>query len=134
MERFVSENPGPVLRIGRDERVIYSNKAGKLFLQEWNIRVGEKVPISIGNFSNRAISRKDPEKTQIKVGKRIYLISFYPLEAEEQVNVYGFDITKYKKLVSIQLSIFLIYFSYKLNIYFFHHIYYKNRCILGRDL
>ena len=28
--------------------------------------------------------------------------------------------------VSIQLSIFLIYFSYKLNIYFFHHIYYKN--------
>jgi len=98
VERFVSENPDPILRIGRDERVIYSNKAGELFLQEWNIRVGEKVPISIGNFSKRVIFRKDPEKTQIKVGKRIYLVSFYPLEAEEQVDVYGYDITNYKKL------------------------------------
>lgn len=98
MERFVSENPDPVLRIGRDERVIYSNKAGELFLQEWNIRVGEKVPISIGNFSKRVISREDPEKTQIKVGKRVYLVSFYPLKGEEQVDVYGFDITDHKKL------------------------------------
>lgn len=98
MERFVSENPDPVLRIGRDERVIYSNKAGELFLQEWNIRVGEKVPISIGNFSKRVISRKDPEKTQIKVEKRVYLVSFYPVKGGEQVDVYGFDITDYKKL------------------------------------
>jgi len=29
---------------------------------------------------------------------------------------------KTRYFVSIQLSIFLIYFSYKLNIYFFHHI------------
>jgi len=98
VERFVSQNPDPVLRINGDERVIYSNKAGELFLHEWNIRVGEKVPISIGNLSKRVISRKYPEKIQIKVGKRIYLASFYPLEEDKQVEVYGFDITDYNKL------------------------------------
>ncbi len=98
METFVSENPNPVLRIRGDGRVIYSNKAGELFLQEWGISVGEKVPSSIGNFSKRVISLNNPEKKEIKVGKRVYLVSFHPLEGEEQVNIYGFDVTDYRKL------------------------------------
>jgi len=98
VERFVSQSPDPALRIGRDGRVIYSNRAGELFLHEWSITVGEKVPLSIGNFVKRVISLSNPEKTEIKVGKKIYLISFHPLEREEQVNVYGFDITNHKKL------------------------------------
>jgi PAS domain S-box-containing protein len=98
VERFVSQSPDPVLRIGKDGRVIYSNRAGELFLEKWGIRVGEKVPLYIGHFAKRVISRNNPEKTEIKVEKKVYLISFYPLEGEEQVNVYGFDITNQKKL------------------------------------
>jgi hypothetical protein len=40
VERFVSQSPDPVLRIGKDGRVIYSNRAGELFLEKWGIRVG----------------------------------------------------------------------------------------------
>lgn len=98
VERFVSQSPDPVLRIGRDGRIIYSNRAAELFLQEWGIKIGEKVPLSIGNIVKRVISRKNPEKTEIKIRKRFYLFSFHPLEGEEQVNVYGFDITNHKKL------------------------------------
>ena len=98
MERFVSQNPDPVLRVGKDGRVIYSNGAGELFLQEWGIKIGEKIPLSIGNLAKRVISRNNPEKTQIKIGKKVYLVSFNPLEGEEQANVYGFDITNQQKL------------------------------------
>lgn len=98
METFVSDSPNPILRLGRDGRVIYSNKAGELFLQEWGIRVGEKVPLYIGYFAKRVISLNNPEKTEIKVKEKVYLISFHPLEEEEQVNIYGFDITNQKKL------------------------------------
>lgn len=98
MEKFVSGNPDPLLRVGKDGRVIYSNRAGELFLQEWDIRIGEKVPLSIENFVKRVISQDNPEKTEIKVGKKVYLVSFHPLEGEEQVNVYGSDTTSQKKL------------------------------------
>jgi len=98
VEKFVSQNPDPVLRIGSNGRVIYSNEAGELFLQEWGIKIGGKIPLSLGNLVKRVISRENPEKTEIKVGKRVYLVSFNPLEGGEQVNAYGFDITSYKKL------------------------------------
>ncbi|WP_240664734.1 histidine kinase dimerization/phosphoacceptor domain -containing protein [Methanosarcina sp. MSH10X1] len=98
MEKFVIHSPDPLLRIGKDGRVIYSNETAELFLQEWGITTGEKVPYSIGNIVKRVIARNNPEKTEIKLRKRVYLISFYPLEGEGQVNVYGFDVTNHKKL------------------------------------
>jgi PAS domain S-box-containing protein len=41
----------------------------------------------------KVISRNNPEKMEIKVGKRVYLISFYPSPEGESVNIYGFDIS-----------------------------------------
>ncbi|MFY9338171.1 MAG: histidine kinase dimerization/phosphoacceptor domain -containing protein [Methanosarcina flavescens] len=98
VENFVSQSPYPVLRIGRDGRVIYSNRAAELILHEWGIKIGEKVPSSIENTVKRVISRVNPEKTEMKFRKKVYLVSFHPLEGEDQVNVYGFDVTNHKKL------------------------------------
>ena len=65
-----------------------------------NIRgvgVGEKLPSSIGDFVQRVISRNSPEKMEIKVGKRVYLVTFHPLPEKECVNIYGFDISDQKE-------------------------------------
>lgn len=98
MENFVSQNPDPVLRIGKDGIVDSSNRTGELLLHEWGIKVGDKVPSFIENFAKRVISQNNSEKTEVKVKKRVYLLSFYPLPKEEQVDVYGFDVTDQKKL------------------------------------
>ena len=46
----------------------------------------------------RVISRNSPEKMEVKVGKRVYLVVFHPLPEEECVNISGFDISDQKEV------------------------------------
>ena len=98
MERLEFQNPNPVLRAGANGRIIYSNAAGEALLCRWDIKVGEKLPHSVENLIKRVISRADPEKMEVKVGKKVYLTAFYPVPGKEYVNIYGFDISGQKKL------------------------------------
>ncbi|WP_410509350.1 PAS domain-containing protein [Methanosarcina hadiensis] len=90
-------NFNPVISVEKDGTVLYSNEAGKILLQELDVRVGEKLPSYIGAFVQRAISREGIEKIEIKIGKKIYFFIFYPLPEHECVNVYGFDTGDRKK-------------------------------------
>jgi hypothetical protein len=71
MKHFPAKSPNPVLRIGKDGTDLYSNEAGKLLLLEWGVKIGEKLPSSIGDIAQRVISRNSPEKMEVKVGKRV---------------------------------------------------------------
>jgi len=90
--------PNPVLSVEKDGTVLYSNNAGYLLLHEWGVRVGEKLPSSIGDIVRRVISRNSPEKIEVKVGKSVYLVVFHPLSIQECVNISGFDISGQKEL------------------------------------
>ncbi len=98
MEQFPAKNPNPVLSVEKNGTVLYSNGAGEPLLHEWGIRVGEKLPSYIVDFVQRVISRNNPEKIEVKVGNKIYLVAFHPLPEEECVNIYGFDISEQKEL------------------------------------
>ncbi|MHC1757851.1 MAG: PAS domain S-box protein [Methanosarcina sp.] len=98
MEQFPAKNPNPVLSAKKDGTVLYSNGAGEPLLHEWSTGVGEKLPSFILDFVQRVISRNSPEKMEVKVGKRVYLVAFHPLPEEECVNIYGFDISDQKEL------------------------------------
>ena len=98
MEQFPATNPNPVLSVGKDGTVLYSNEAGEPLLHEWGVGVGEKLPSHIGDIVQRVISQNSPEKMEVKAGKRVYLVSFHPLPEEECVNIYGFDISDQKEL------------------------------------
>ena len=98
MEQLVFQNPNPVLRASTDGKVIYSNPAGKILLNRWDIGIGEKLPRSIENLVKRVITRDDPERIEVRVGKKVYLLAFYPVPEKEYVNVYGFEISGQKKL------------------------------------
>ena len=60
MEQFPSKNPNPVLRAGRNGRIIYANRASDPLLREWGIEVGEKLPSSIGSVVREVIHRNRP--------------------------------------------------------------------------
>jgi PAS domain S-box-containing protein len=98
MEQFPAKNPNPVISVGKDGIVLYSNSAGEPLLHEWNVKVGEKVPSHIGDFVQRVTSQNNPEKMEVKVERRTYLVAFHPLHEEECVNIYGFDISDQKEL------------------------------------
>jgi transcriptional regulator of aromatic amino acid metabolism len=79
IEHFPAMNPNPVLSVGKDGTVLYSNEAGEPLLHEWSVRVGEKLPSSFVDLVLRVISRNSPEKMEVKVGNKIYLVAFHPL-------------------------------------------------------
>ncbi|AKB28619.1 sensory transduction histidine kinase [Methanosarcina siciliae T4/M] len=98
MDQLVSKNPNPVLRAGTDGSIFYSNKAAEPLLYIWDIGGQGKLPHSMETIIKRVVSRNDPEKIEVKVGKKLYLIDFQPVPEKEFVNIYGLDISEQKKL------------------------------------
>lgn len=98
MEHFPEKNPNPVLSAEKDGTVLYSNEAAKPLLLEWGVEIGEKLPSSIEELVQRVISSNSPEKIEVKVGKKVYLVVFHPLPEQECVNISGFDISDQIKL------------------------------------
>ena len=82
MEQFPATNPNPVLNAGKDGIVLYSNMAGEPLLHEWDVLVGEKLPLHIENIVQRVISLSSPEKIEVEAGNNVYLVSFHPLPEE----------------------------------------------------
>ncbi len=60
-------------------------------------RVGAKLPSDIRDYVQRTLAQNVPEKIEVQLEKRTYLISFHPLPEEECVNIYGFDISDQNK-------------------------------------
>jgi PAS domain S-box-containing protein len=98
VEQTSAMNENPVLSVDKNGCVLYSNEAGNLLLNEWRMEVGEKLPSSIVDLVQRVISRNRPEKMEVKVRKRVYLVIFSPLPEQECVNISGFDISDQKDL------------------------------------
>jgi PAS domain-containing protein len=84
--------------VEKDETVIYSNAASEPLLHEWGVKAGVKLPSDIRDFVQRAHVQNVPEKIEVQVEKRTYLIAFHPLPEEECVNMYGFDVSECKEL------------------------------------
>ena len=75
LKQSSATNPNPVVSVGKDGTVLYSNVAGEPLLHEWSVIVGEKLPSHIEDFVQRVISRNSPEKMEVKAGKRVYLVT-----------------------------------------------------------
>ncbi|MGB9940762.1 PocR ligand-binding domain-containing protein [Methanosarcina sp.] len=97
MDQFPAINSNPVLSVAKDGVILYSNEAGKPLLYDWGVRIGEKLPLNLEIFVQRAISRKSIEKIEVNMGKKVYFIVFHLLPEQECVNIYGFDISDRKK-------------------------------------
>ena len=98
LEQLTAKNPNPVFSVAKDGTVIYSNEASETLLYGWGAGVGEKLPSSIVDLVQRVISQNNPERMEVKVGKKVYFVSFHPLPEEECVNLYGFDVSDQKEL------------------------------------
>jgi hypothetical protein len=96
MEQFPAKNPNPVLSVGKDGTVLYSNEAGEPLLHEWAITVGERLPPHLIAVVNCVTSINAQQKIEVKAGNRVYSVLFHPLPEEEYVNIYGFDISDQK--------------------------------------
>jgi len=97
-EQSLAIDSNPVLSVAKDGVILYSNKAGEPLLRDWGVVVGEKLPLNLEIFVQRAISRRSIEKIEVAMGKKVYFIVFHPSPEQEYVNIYGFDISDRKKV------------------------------------
>lgn len=97
MEQFPEKNTNPVLNVANEGVILYSNETGEPLLNEWDVKVGEKLPSHVGNIVQKVLSQNSPEKMEVKAGNRTYLVVFSPLPEQECVNISGFDISAQKK-------------------------------------
>jgi PAS domain S-box-containing protein len=98
MGEFILNSPYPVLRIGKEGIVLYTNEAGKFLLEFFKIRVGERLPAGILDAVRRTSLRKKPKQIELKAGEKIYSICFTPSSADETIILSAFDITSYKQV------------------------------------
>ena len=102
MNAKVEQNPtanlNPILSISLHGIILHTNEASKPILAEWGVRVGDKLPLSIGEIVQKVISLNSPEKIEVEVGNKVYLIVFHPLLEQECLNISGFYISYQKNL------------------------------------
>ena len=97
LARFPSENPNPVIRISADGTIMHSNPAGRVLLDDWHRKVGEKAPQSWRQYVKRIIQSGKGEVLEVSVGERGYDLTIAPIPEAEYVNVYGTETTGRKQ-------------------------------------
>ena len=98
LAKFPSENPNPVLRISKDGKILYSNKASEQLLSRWNSDIGKTVPEKWCNLITKAFaSGKTQEEEEEEEEVKIFSITITPIKETGYANLYASDITERKK-------------------------------------
>jgi len=89
LARFPSENPDPVLRVSKDNVILYSNPAANRLFGE-QVGVGKPLPNSFHiNYGLHG-------QAEVKYGNQTFLFSTAPMADAGYFNLYALDITELK--------------------------------------
>ncbi|MHC4269685.1 MAG: PAS domain S-box protein [Planctomycetota bacterium] len=94
LAKFPSENPNPVLRISKDGKVLFSNKAGMFFLNTWGCKQNETVPENIRKVISDVLSTGSSRQREETFRDFVFSLTVMPVKHEGYVNLYGLDVTE----------------------------------------
>ena len=94
LAKFPEENPNPVLRVERDGKLVYANKASRALLDEWRCEVDKYIPQLYQNVVMEALSTQITKAVDVRCGEIVYSLLFVPIQEAGYVNLYGRDMTE----------------------------------------
>lgn len=94
---FPEENPFPVLRAGRDGKLLYANRAAEGILAQWQCSVGSSVPEPVRQELTEALKGGNSREMEINCGDRFISLVLVPIAGRHYVNFYGRDLTDRKR-------------------------------------
>jgi hypothetical protein len=97
LARIPAESPSPVLRIGRNGQVLYSNHAGNGALLTLGLRVGDFVSGEWMETLTNAFAEGVKHEFEAIFQGRAYAFLVVPLPEPGYANFYGMDITARKR-------------------------------------
>ena len=95
--RFPSENPNPILRVGRDGTLLYANEASFMLLRDWQLEIGKPAPLMLREAASETLTQRVGKIIDTEHGQRIISFSVAPVVNAGYANFYGRDITEFKK-------------------------------------
>jgi PAS domain S-box-containing protein len=97
LARFPGENPYPVMRIDRDGKLVYANKASQPFLEVWNCEAGQILPQTWRDLAVETLATEQGKNADVRCGDIIYSVMFVPVPEAGYVNLYGREVTEQVK-------------------------------------
>ena len=94
--KFPSENPNPVIRIGRDGCCLYANEACSEMLT-WKLEIGKSTPAVLQDIVTDVFTQKFTKTMEIEHNNRIILVQAIPILNSDYANLYIQDITERKR-------------------------------------
>jgi len=95
---FPDENPNPVMRLSREGRVVYANRASAPLLLNWNQQQGESIKGEGMSMLVEAIKFGTQRQQDITCGDKVFTVVFAPVADSDYLNVYALDTTSKKKV------------------------------------
>ena len=93
ISRFPTQNPNPVLRIDKNNNIIFANSPGKKFVKSWDKKGKNYIPGFLKKSINEALKSKKNTEIEVNHDNKTFLFSIVPIPDEEYVNIYGMDVT-----------------------------------------
>ncbi len=94
--KFPSENPNPVIRMGRDGCLLYANEACSKMLT-WKLEIGKSAPAVLQDIVTDVFTQKFTKTMEIEHNNRMILVQAIPILNSDYANLYIQDITERKR-------------------------------------
>lgn len=95
--RFPGESPHPVLRVASDGRLLYANATSSKLLRMFNCEVDQYLPDHWLGLIRESFDSGRNKEIEAQAGDTIYSLVLTPIVDADYVNIYGRDITEYKR-------------------------------------
>ena len=94
ISKLPDENPNPIFRAGATREILYANKAATTVLTDWNIHVGNSLPVIFHESIETALALKENQKLELSHRENLFTFELMPVIESGYINIYGRDITK----------------------------------------
>jgi signal transduction histidine kinase len=96
LSRLPDENPNPVLRISKEGKLLYFNRASLQLLRLSNADPTTSLPTEWQKLTREAFDQHTNKTIEWEFPENYFAITFSPVIEHNYVSVYGFDITEQK--------------------------------------
>lgn len=94
---FPEQNPFPVLRVDREGKLLFANRASAELLKEWQWAVGESVQDQMRERVRSVLAAEKAAEWEAGVGRHRVSFVLMPIKEMGYVNMYGRDVTDQKR-------------------------------------
>jgi len=93
LAQFVTSNPGVVLKVSADYKILFGNPASLALLKKLQLKQGDRVPETWRNTIDAVFECRQLQQLEVVIDDKASLLTI-PYINDTSVNIYGIDITQ----------------------------------------